>query len=263
MSQLFRNTHLNPILIELQTIDSTNNYALQLIHAGLAQSGTGIFTHEQTAGKGQRNKTWHSSTGVNILLSTIYAPKTLPVLHQVRINQAVAIAVHQFFSQYAGEEVRIKWPNDLYWQDRKAGGILIENIIGRPDAPAGTDTPVVKWSVIGTGININQTAFAPTATRPVSLKQITGKTFDIKTLVQELTGLIINQCEQIGTGSNADQLAAYNRILYKYNQEMQFSRNNQVFTALVKGVNEYGQLILHHHGADEPVQHGEIEWIIP
>jgi BirA family biotin operon repressor/biotin-[acetyl-CoA-carboxylase] ligase len=263
LSQLVRNTHLNPILIELQTIDSTNNYALQLIHAGLAQSGTGIYTHEQTAGKGQRNKTWHSSSGVNILLSTVFAPKALPVLHQVRINQAVAIAVHQFFSQYAGDGVRIKWPNDLYWQDRKAGGILIENIVGRDQNLAGIDTPVVKWSVIGTGININQTVFDPAATRPVSLKQITGRTFILKEMVRELTGLIVTHCERIHILPNTELLQEYNHILYKYNQTAWFKRNNQPFNALVKGVNEYGQLIIHHHGTDELIQHGDLEWIIP
>jgi BirA family biotin operon repressor/biotin-[acetyl-CoA-carboxylase] ligase len=262
LSQLSRNTRSNPILIELQTVDSTNNYALELIHAGLAQTGTCIFTHEQTAGKGQRNKTWHSSSGVNILQSTLFKPKAVPALQQVRINQAVAIAVHQFFSQYAGEDVRIKWPNDLYWQDRKAGGILIENIIGRQEDLTGSGTPVVKWSVIGTGININQTTFNPAATRPVSLKQITGKTFMVKDMALELAGLILEQCEQLSTISGTCLLEAYNHILYKREQEVLFSRNNQPFTALVKGVNEYGQLLIHHNGVDETVQHGEIEWLI-
>ncbi len=261
MSQLFRNTVTNPIFIELQTIDSTNNYALQLIHAGLAQSGTAIFTHQQTAGKGQRNKIWHSSTGVNILLSTVFSPKALPVLHQVQISMAVALAVHQFFGHYAGDEVRIKWPNDLYWQDRKAGGILIENIIGKTAVPSGSEPTVLKWTVIGTGININQTVFENTTNRPVSLKQITGKTFDVKALALELATIILHHCEQIGIIAETDLLAAYNQILYKKDQVVWFMQNQQLFQALVKGVNQYGQLIIARNGIDETIQHGEVEWM--
>lgn len=261
MSQLLRNTCINPILIELQTVDSTNNYALQLIHAGLAQSGNAIFTHLQTAGKGQRNKSWHSSSGENILLSTLFSPKALPVLHQVKINLAVAIAVHHFFSQYADDNVRIKWPNDLYWQDRKAGGILIENIVGRPLNPSGSEQAVVKWSVIGTGININQTVFDNTGHRPVSLKQITGKTSDTKMLALELAGIILQYCEQIDTMPEKDLLAAYNQILYKKDEWVWFARNQHTFQARVKGVNQYGQLIIEQDGVEQVVNHGDIEWL--
>ncbi len=257
MSQLVRNTVTNPIFIELQTIDSTNNYALQLIHAGLAQAGTCIFTHLQTAGKGQRNKNWHSSAGENILLSTIIAPKALPVLQQQAINRAVAIAVHQFFSRYASDEVRIKWPNDLYWQDRKAGGILIENIVGKAEVQSQSEQPVLKWSVIGTGININQTSFDAAATKPVSLKQITGKTFNTVELAQELANIILTQCQNL----HDNLLQQYNQLLYKKDQTVLLKKDNQIFEAVIKETNQYGELIITRNGIDEIIQHGEVEWV--
>ena len=116
--------------IELQSVDSTNNYARQQIHAGLAQHGLAIFTHEQVAGKGQRGKVWATEKGTNIILSLVIKPQPLQLTQQFQLSACAAVAVHEFFMKYAGDETKIKWPNDLYWQDRKAGGILVESIVG-------------------------------------------------------------------------------------------------------------------------------------
>src|SRR6187397_1554210 len=148
---------------------------------GEAQHGLAIFSHEQTAGKGQRGKNWVSEKDANIALSILLNPLPLSVPDQFKLSVCIAVSTWEFFSQYAGDETRIKWPNDLYWRDRKAGGVLIENVIGRWDPIAiGLGSGVEKseawkWSVIGIGININQTAFSPDLPNPVSLKQITGK----------------------------------------------------------------------------------------
>jgi len=127
--------------IELQSVDSTNNYARELIRAtslpdrqasptgrrGLAQHGMAIFAHEQVAGKGQRGRNWNSEKGKNIALSLLIDPFPLTPEQQFQLSACTAVAVHAFFSKYAADKTTIKWPNDLYWQDRKAGGILIES----------------------------------------------------------------------------------------------------------------------------------------
>src|SRR6185503_3644805 len=110
---------------------STNKYAMGLIHndhltegQDEAQHGMVIFSHEQTAGKGQRGRTWTSEKGANIALSILLNPFQLRVTAQFKLSICIATAVHQFFSKYSGVETKIKWPNDSYWRDRKAGGIL-------------------------------------------------------------------------------------------------------------------------------------------
>jgi BirA family transcriptional regulator, biotin operon repressor / biotin---[acetyl-CoA-carboxylase] ligase len=118
----------NPF-IELQQVESTNNYATGMVHEGMAQHGMVVFANHQTKGKGQHNRTWLSEEGKNIAMSVILQPPGLALSQSFLISMATALGVQRFFAKYAGSETKVKWPNDLYWRDRKAGGILIENIV--------------------------------------------------------------------------------------------------------------------------------------
>ena len=116
-----------------------------LIHGALlpdghseAQHGMAVFTHEQTAGKGQRGRKWTSQKDLNIALSILLKPYPLSVPDQFKLSVCIAVSSWDLFAQYAGDETRIKWPNDLYWSDRKAGGILIENIIKSSRSTVGS-----------------------------------------------------------------------------------------------------------------------------
>ena len=170
-------------LIELSEIDSTNMYAMEQIHAQKALSGSVYQTDFQTNGKGQHGRIWESHRGENLLctyileLNSLKQGKNWVPSEQLGLSAAVALGVQAFFMEFAGEETKIKKPNDIYWRDRKAGGILIENIV------RGTDW---NWTVIGIGLNINQTQFSNEAGKPVSLKQITGKHWDIKAMQKKL-----------------------------------------------------------------------------
>jgi BirA family biotin operon repressor/biotin-[acetyl-CoA-carboxylase] ligase len=170
-------------LIELFEIDSTNMYAMEQIHAQKALSGSVYQTDFQTNGKGQHGRIWESHRGENLLctyvleLNALKQGKNWVPSEQLGLSAAVALGTQAFFMEFAGEETKIKKPNDIYWRDRKAGGILIENIV------RGTDW---TWTVIGIGLNINQTQFSNEAGNPVSLKQITGKDWDIKTMQKKL-----------------------------------------------------------------------------
>ena len=170
-------------LIELSEIDSTNMYAMEQIHAQKALSGSVYQTDFQTNGKGQHGRIWESQRGENLLctyileLNTLKQGKNWVPSEQLGFSAAVALGAQAFFMEFAGEETKIKKPNDIYWRDRKAGGILIENIV------RGTDW---TWTVIGIGLNINQTQFSNEAGKPVSLKQITGKHWDIKAMQKKL-----------------------------------------------------------------------------
>ena len=245
---------LNPIgipFIELLSVDSTNNYAMGLAHAGMAQHGTAVFAHEQLKGKGQRNKEWISGKQENIALSLILYPERLQPSRLFYLSAAAANAVRIFFERYTDGEITVKWPNDIYWRDRKAAGILIENTI------RGT-----KWqyAVIGFGININQTAFQSQLKNPVSLKQVTGKQYDVIKLAHELCTILDGGIKQLHAQKESFILQKYNAELYKLDELIQLKKGSGVISGRVKGVDRHGKLIIESNG-EHYFETGAIEWL--
>jgi BirA family transcriptional regulator, biotin operon repressor / biotin---[acetyl-CoA-carboxylase] ligase len=249
--------------VELQSVDSTNNYARQLIHAAtlpdrqnMAQHGMAIFSHSQLAGKGQRGKTWNSEKGANIALSILIKPQGISINNQFYLSACAAVAVQVFFSRYAGDETKIKWPNDLYWQDRKAGGILIESGV----QSSGSGVGVWQWAIVGIGININQTKFEGLP-NPVSLKQVTGKSFEPLVLAKELHDVFVSNYNQLLTKGADEIITRYNSFLYKRNEKVKLKKDNRVFDAVIKEVSPSGRLVT-QHAIEEGFDFGEVEWII-
>jgi BirA family biotin operon repressor/biotin-[acetyl-CoA-carboxylase] ligase len=237
--------------IELLTVDSTNNYAMAQVQSDEVQHGTAWFAHSQTAGKGQRGRRWHAQPGQNITMSAALHINGLAVSEQFYLSAAIALAAHDLFSRYAISESCVKWPNDIYWNDRKAGGILIENII------RGNNW---QWAVAGTGININQTAFGDNAGRAVSLKQVTGKTFDVIELAKELRGYEIERYNEL-LDDKGSILREYNQVLYKKDKPVRLRKENIVFEAVIKEALPDGRLRV-EGAAWEFFNFGEVEWVI-
>jgi BirA family biotin operon repressor/biotin-[acetyl-CoA-carboxylase] ligase len=235
----------------LDSVDSTNNYAMARVHEGLASHGQAWFSAMQTAGKGQREKKWYSRPGENIAISIAMQPGSLFQGRQFLFNAFIACECYLFFKKYAGENVRIKWPNDLYWRDRKAGGILIEN---------NMQASQWNWAIVGIGLNINQENFPPDLPNPVSLKQITGKPENISTLAMELHSQILSAFSKLSSSSLENLIPDYNRFLYKKNEEVKLRKNRTVFTTTIKSVNEFGQLLT-HDAIERRFDFGEVEWI--
>ena len=236
--------------IELITVNSTNNYAMAAVQKGGVQHGTAWFAYSQTAGKGQRGKQWHALPGQNITMSVALDTSALPVSHQFYLIAAVAIGAYNFFSQYGGSETSVKWVNDIYWNDRKAGGILIENVL------RGNNW---QWAIAGIGINVNQTAFGDGAANAVSLKQITGKSFDVLALAKELRWYIISQFNRLLAGKGVI-LTDYNNVLYKKNKTAKLRKDNIVFNAIIKQAMPDGRLLVDAASWDS-FGFGEIEWV--
>ena len=236
----------------LDSVDSTNNYAMAKVHAGMAKHGMAWFTHHQTAGRGQPGKTWESSARQNIALSIVIKPTAVFFQNQFYFNAVVANACYILFKKYAGDETRIKWPNDIYWRDRKAGGILIENkVMGKN----------WKWAVVGIGININQTQFNNEPGNAISLKEITCKTYDPLKLAKELYELILLQINDVTPGHLNDILIRYNENLFKKDQMVELKKDNIVFETFIKGVNEYGQLLT-KDSVERHFSNGEVEFVV-
>lgn len=268
-------------LIILPVIDSTNNYAMGQATAGKAGHGTVYFTLEQTAGKGQRGKTWLATPGENIMMSVVIEPHPLKTSQQFLLSAAIALGCYDFFKNYAGDETSIKWPNDIYWRDRKAAGILIESRVKsrepgnsrfqppNPELPTQNSqlrtpnsrlqTPDWLFAIAGMGININQTQFDPAALRPVSLKQITGKTYDINALARELCTSLENRYQAINNPSQL--LADYQQALYKLHQPVKLKKGASVFETTIQGVTPAGQLIT-RDTLERHFDVGEVEWVI-
>jgi BirA family biotin operon repressor/biotin-[acetyl-CoA-carboxylase] ligase len=235
----------------LDKVDSTNNYAMARIDDGLAKHGMAWFAEEQTAGKGQRGKTWASEKGKNVAMSLVLSPEALKIASHFHLSAAVAVACFEFLEKYIDGETKIKWPNDLFWRDRKAGGILIENKL------QGT---MWKWAVVGIGINVNQTVFDRALNNAVSLKQITGRTFNPVELAKELQALLmLRLSEENGVEKILKQ---YNRHLYKINELVTLRKGGTRFDTVIKEVSALGKLVT-VDAFERAFDFGEVDWVLP
>lgn len=244
----------------LDSVDSTNNYAMAQSHAALATHGDAFFAYRQTGGKGQRGKTWHTGNGENIALSIIIEPKQLQVAEQFRLSVAAALGCHDFFSGYAGDETFIKWPNDIFWRDRKAAGVLIENVIGTHNLAKNSGT-AWKFAIIGIGMNINQAAFDSVLKNVVSLKQITGKHFNIVELAKELHQRVLKRVDSLQEKKFDTLRNDYNSVLFKKDCTVILKKGNIEFETVIKSVTENGRLFTIDR-VDNFFDFGEVEWVI-
>lgn len=226
---------------------------MQLVKTGLAKHGSAFFANEQTAGKGQRTKSWQSANGQNIILSVIIQPEKLLVAEQFYLNIIAALAAEDLFNKNATENFKIKWPNDIYWNDRKTGGILIETTIA---------LNMVKYAVIGLGLNINQTQFDVALKNPASLKQITGKNYDVIELAKELCVNLQEKYNRFIQGNKYGLLNEYNDHLYKKNETVKLKKGSRIFEAEIKKVDASGKLVV-QTSIEEEFEFGSIEWQIP
>ena len=214
MSPATPNILLGAPLIELSTIDSTNIYAMAQIKAGLAKSGSCFRADFQTHGKGQHERVWESAKGQNIICSYILELKNLDALKkwtptdQMGFSATIALGARAFFAAFAGSETKIKKPNDIYFRDRKAGGILIENLVRGKEW---------TWAVIGIGMNINQTAFSSAAvnsvsSNPISLQEITNQSWDVKKMQQHLSEALTTAIQNWLTEGDEKTIEALNAL---------------------------------------------------
>ncbi len=234
-------------LIELDSVDSTNNYAMARIHAGLASDGLVCLAHHQWAGKGQRGKTWQDEPGQNLMMSLVIEPRELLISQQFLFSSAVALGIRDLLSRFASGKWFVKWPNDIFWSDRKAAGILIETVVKGKNW---------LFAVTGVGINLNQVQFPSNLSHAVSLKQISSSDYDPVQVARELVPAIQNRIFQLRKDPNST-LREYNSVLYKLNQPIALRGNHELIIATLLGVDESG-LLLTSHGK---FAWAEMEWV--
>lgn len=152
-----------PTYVHLESIRSTNTYVAE--HASDMAHGTVVYADCQTAGRGQRGNSWESADFRNITMTMLLRPIAVKPSCQFWLSEAVALAVVHTLDRYVDEGVSVKWPNDIYWHDKKICGILVEHSLSGG---------AIVHTIAGIGLNINQEAFVSNAPNPVSLHQIIG-----------------------------------------------------------------------------------------
>ncbi len=220
--------------IVLNAVGSTNNYANQLIMSKEAEEGTVVLSYFQEKGRGQRGNFWESEGGKNVLMSVILFPGFLKAEKQFMLSKIAGLALYDFLISETSD-VSIKWPNDLYVGNKKITGILIENgIKGRN----------VNSSVLGIGLNLNQEQFISEAPNPVSLKQLTGKPYEIANVAEKLVGLVFQWYDRLKAGDFEYIDTVYFDRLFRKNTWSVFNKGSVEFEAKIIGIGEFGQLIL-------------------
>lgn len=223
-----------PRIIRLQKTDSTNNYLHALARPEQLGEGSVVWAEFQTAGRGQIGNSWESAEGENLTFSVVLYPTFLLANRQFLISQITALSVKQTLDRYV-DDITVKWPNDIYWRDRKICGMLIENDL------AGQ---FIYSSILGIGININQKEFKSNAPNPVSLYQIIGKRTDRENFLQEfLERLYANYLLLLQEKEVLIQ-EAYRQSLYRREGFYLYEDANGRFEAAIEEIEPSGYLHL-------------------
>jgi BirA family biotin operon repressor/biotin-[acetyl-CoA-carboxylase] ligase len=223
-------------LIELESVDSTNNYAMARIHEGLASDGMVCLAHHQWAGKGQRGRVWLDEPGHNLIMSLVIEPAPLKLSSQFLFSATIALGIIDLIIADSPKNWYVKWPNDIYWNDRKAAGILIENVIQGQNW---------LFAVVGIGMNLNQSSFPAEIPDAVSLKLITGKNYDPVSFARELVPSVQSR---IGILKAEPQiiLRDYNTHLYRKNAPITLKKGENSFETRINAVDSMGLLVTDH-----------------
>jgi BirA family transcriptional regulator, biotin operon repressor / biotin---[acetyl-CoA-carboxylase] ligase len=220
-------------IIDLDTVDSTNNYAANMLKLSSPPAGTVITAQEQTNGRGQRGSSWTAFKGDNLLASIIVYPKFLAPDETFMLSRITALAIREAIEALTDKDVFIKWPNDIIVGGKKICGILIEN---------NWSDFKIQSAIIGFGINVNQEKFMiPKAT---SVKNVIGHFIPISEIQKTTLAFFDNWYSRLESGQKDFIKAEYEKHLFKKNEMAEFIFEDRKIKASIQGVNASGHLIL-------------------
>lgn len=240
-------------VVTLKQVDSTNNFLKnELSKFKPLPEGTVILAEEQFAGRGQASNTWVSEPGKNLTFSLLLYPTFLGPEKQFLLNKSLSIAINDALTDIIGEGIKIKWPNDIYFNEDKLGGILIENIL------RGN---VWKYSAVGIGININQIHFPSDIKNVTSLRKILHRNYDINEVLNVLCTPIEQRYLQLRSGKTDLIHQEYIKHLYKLNEIHRFSIGGEEKEGTIKGVDQNGRLEIFIEGEIRKYNFKEIAFL--
>ncbi|MFO7869244.1 MAG: biotin--[acetyl-CoA-carboxylase] ligase [Bacteroidales bacterium] len=212
-------------------LSSTNTCAYALMQHKKTPEYTVIVSENQTHGKGQKNAVWESNPGENLTFSIIVYPDHISANKQFVISECISLAIRNVVAHYCAE-VFIKWPNDIYVGDKKIAGILLEHILSGY---------TIAGSVIGVGLNCNQTTFSESIPNPVSVKQCIAHTVSVKELLYE----VLEEFYVVYSHTKTDPLgvhATYLQHIYLFNTFSTYKDKDGVFLGKIIDIEQNGVL---------------------
>jgi BirA family biotin operon repressor/biotin-[acetyl-CoA-carboxylase] ligase len=237
-------------IIRLDTVNSTNSFLSENLNDSSFFEGLVVVANAQTLGRGQGENLWHSNSGDNLLFSVLLQPKC-DLIYQFFLNQFIALSICQTLKQF-GIECQIKWPNDILVDKKKIAGILIENKIqGR----------MFHSSIVGIGLNINQSDFPDQLINPTSMKLLLKDSIDINQVLETL----IVQLEKHYFQFKRNELNVinenYQSLLYKKDEKAYFKIKNKRVEAVIREVNKQGEIVLEIDNELKSFSNSEIKMI--
>lgn len=225
--------------IKLNEVSSTNNYITDLLNNNKQTllEGLTVFTQCQTAGKGQRGNVWKSEVGKNLLVSYLFYPKFLIIKDYFNLNIFVSLAMTDLLKNLLvndNYDIKIKWPNDIYVNNKKIAGILIENSFQKYH---------IAQSVIGIGININQINFEDLSDKATSLKLLTKKDFEAEEILNLYSYYLEKRYLQLKS-SKKNLKIEYLNFLFRRDILAKYKYHNKIIDAKIENVADDGRLIL-------------------
>lgn len=224
-------------IIFLPQVNSTNSYAIEMLKNVNLAEGTVVHAAEQTEGRGQRGSLWKTENTSNLTASLVLKPTFLDLKNQHYLYQISALACYDALAEIIDNsqfDIKIKWPNDIIVNKQKIAGILIENNVSQAQ---------LSWTVIGVGINVNQTIFDEQF-NATSLKALLNR--DIK--VESVLALFCKRFEKhylLLKSGRFDQIRAnYLKHFFRLNNWMDFEINGEIKTMFVQGMSDDGLLWL-------------------
>ena len=223
-----------PQIIYLPETESTNQSLRELSDTGALPNKSILWADYQTKGRGQVGNTWESESGMNLLCSILFYPDHLPANRSFDILETVSLSVKYTLDKYVSD-ISVKWPNDIYWKQKKISGILIENDLWGN---------MISRSIIGIGINLNQSEFKSETPNPVSLRLITGHMYDLREILGQLQSEFeLLEQELKGKGTNSLH-QRYCTALYRREGFYPYQDAEGRFEARIHAIEPSGQLIL-------------------
>ncbi|WP_214073429.1 biotin--[acetyl-CoA-carboxylase] ligase [Mucilaginibacter sp. dw_454] len=252
-NNIFSGLFVGQNLLTLKEVDSTNTFLKNLLsNSKPVPEGTVIMAETQFAGRGQQNNKWHAEPGKNLTFSLLLKPHFLDIGNQFDLNRAISMGVYDTLCPLLGNMLKIKWPNDIYYGDKKLGGMLIENLL------QGSQ---IKNSVIGIGLNINQQNFPDDAANATSVKQILQRDYELKDILADICNNIEAWYLNLKAGKTSVVRNTYLSRLYWYSQEKHFRAAGQEFTGTITGVKDNGLLVVKHNDTETTYNLKEIEFL--
>jgi len=223
---------------DFSRLASTNDYAIELLSKTKPAEGTVITADYQWAGRGQIGSVWQAAAGSNLLMSIILYPSFLPARASFLLNQVFSLAVSDAVGLLVGSLPAVKWPNDIYINGKKAGGLLVQNSL---------QGSRIQWSVVGIGLNVNQQNFDPSLSAATSLALALGHSFDRELLLAGLCQALERRYLQLRAGEKDIILRDYLNRLYRFGEDYWYELpSGERLWGRIVGVDAFGKLRLLH-----------------